>query len=235
MEIKILIVDDDTNRIEYLVQTFEAEGIQVTCCDNIPDATQAFTKRPPSAVVLNNSLPHAQDIGFPIFANIRVFNNTRLMALIPDSYDGKRRAQMRTAGADILLHLPPDHEEYVAAIGALLRQWKGGEWQHLQDSEGYVVHGKLLIDRPHRRVMVGEEQIKLTAKEFDILYLLSSHPGMVFSKDKIYETVWHEEFPYGCRSVIDHIAAIRSKIGKRPDGLSYIETVHSVGYTFREI
>ncbi len=92
----------------------------------------------------------------------------------------------------------------------------------------------LVIDPMRRSVSVEGRPVTLTVKEFDILSFLASHPGVVFSKEQIYEQVWNEECVYVSTNVADHISAIRQKLGLSPRDGRYIQTVYGAGYRFVE-
>ena len=85
-----------------------------------------------------------------------------------------------------------------------------------------------------RSVSIGGKPVELTAKEFDILHLLASYPGIVFSKAQIYERVWNEEYLYPSTSVSDLISSMRRKLGLNPKEGRYIQTVFGSGYRFVE-
>ena len=95
-----------------------------------------------------------------------------------------------------------------------------------------ITHMDLLIDPLRRTVVMEGRKVDLTTKEFDILYLLASHPGVVFSKAQIYQHVWNDDYAYATTSVTDHISSIRRKLELSIKDKRYIQTLYNAGYRF---
>ena len=95
-----------------------------------------------------------------------------------------------------------------------------------------IKHKGLSIDPLRRQVSIDGRQVTLTVKEFDILHLLASYPGIVFSKEQIYEHVWNDDFRFTTTSVSDLISSLRKKLGLNARNNQYIQTVHGAGYRF---
>lgn len=232
-KISILIVDGDRPRNERIKDVFEHEGVRVLCMESIEEMARGAASYTPSIFILNYTLPDVKKIGFPLIAGIRRVHNSRLLVLIPDC-TAEERSALRMEGADILLALPPDQQEYEAAIRALVRTLFPVGQNGEIGQKGYILRDKLTIDSVCHRVTLDGTEVVLTAKEFKILFLLAECPGLIFSKDVIYQLVWEEDSSYGCRSVTDHISAIRKKLEATGRAGDYIETVHRVGYRFRD-
>ncbi len=137
-------------------------------------------------------------------------------------------------GTDICLEKPLDTEEVLAVINAVLRRTERLAHPKPLDPAPPVDRGELTIDPMRRSVSIGGRLVELTAKEFDILHLLASYPGIVFSKAQIYERVWNEEYLYPSTSVSDLISSMRRKLGLDPKEGRYIQTVFGSGYRFIE-
>lgn len=97
-----------------------------------------------------------------------------------------------------------------------------------------ITVNELRIDSDKRQVMYKTEPINLTAREFDILYFMASHPGQAFSHQQIYEAVWKHDYYQDVANITAHIGHIRKKIEPNPRCPVYIQTVHGVGYKFTE-
>ena len=111
---------------------------------------------------------------------------------------------------------------------------KGFEWcSVIQETENVHI-GELKIDLSKRSVIVGNKEIILTNREFDILYLLAKNPGRVFSKEQIYDIVWQEPYSGDYNIVMSHIRHIREKIEDNPGKPLYIQTVWGIGYRFNK-
>ncbi len=134
-------------------------------------------------------------------------------------------------GADVCLEKPLDSREVLAVINAALRRSsrfvKGPE-----KLAPCLVRRELTIDPLRRTVIMEDRLVKLTPKEFDILYFLASYPGIVFTKDQIYEHVWNDDSQFATTNVFDHISALRKKLGLSSKDARYIETVFGTGYRF---
>ena len=143
-------------------------------------------------------------------------------------------AEVLNLGADTCLEKPLDIEEVLAVINAVLRRTERLAHPKPLAPAPPVDRGELSIDPMRRSVSIGGKPVELTAKEFDILHLLASYPGIVFSKAQIYERVWNEEYLYPSTSVSDLISSMRSKLGLNPKEGRYIQTVFGSGYRFVE-
>ena len=104
-----------------------------------------------------------------------------------------------------------------------------------QDREGtrLIVKGDMRIDCESRRVVIAEKEINLTAKEFDLLELLATNPGKVYSRENLLNIVWGYEYPGDARTVDVHIRRLREKIEANPSDPKYVYTKWGVGYYFR--
>lgn len=108
---------------------------------------------------------------------------------------------------------------------------------HVEIMEGFsdencLEYGDLLIDSKSRNVKIKGEPVKLTTTEFEILYLLASHPGWVYTYQQIYEAVWHEEYACEKGSIMSHIQRLRRKIEADCQHPRYIENIRGIGYRF---
>ena len=143
------------------------------------------------------------------------------------------RTEILDLGVDICIEKPLDAEEVCAVISAVLRRANRLAHPRPLHSAKQIERGTLNIDSMRRSVSIDGQPVTLTAKEFDILHLLSSHPDIVFSKAQIYERVWNEEYLYASpTSVSDLISSIRKKLGLTPKDGRYIQTVFGTGYRF---
>ena len=144
------------------------------------------------------------------------------------------QADVLNLGADACVGKPIDEEEVHAVIHAALRRADRLAHPKPIRTTPNIKHGALQIDPQRHNVTLNGIAVALTAKEFDILHLLASYPGVVFSKAQIYERVWGEDYGFASTNVSDIISSIRKKLGLNPREGRYIQTVHGVGYRFVE-
>lgn len=142
------------------------------------------------------------------------------------------KSEILNLGADVCLEKPFDHQEILAILNAVLR--RADRLAHPKPfyPSPKIERGTLTIDPMRRDVNIDGKPVTLTVKEFDILHLLASYPGVVFSKAQIYERIWGEEYLYPSTSVSDLISSMRRKLGLDPREGRYIQTVFGVGYRF---
>lgn len=126
-----------------------------------------------------------------------------------------------------------DPSELAEAVWALLRRhYRLNHLSQFEEVDMAIHHKELTLIPQWRQVTMGGAPVALSAKEFNVLHFLARNPGIVFTNEQIYECVWREDYPYGSRSITDHISSIRQKLGLNALNRDYIETVHGVGYRF---
>ena len=134
-------------------------------------------------------------------------------------------------GADDYITKPFNILEVKARIKAIMRRVSKRDKN--QENEKVIVKGEMKIDCESRRVIIGEKEINLTAKEFDLLELLAMNPGKVYSRENLLNIVWGYEYPGDARTVDVHIRRLREKIETNPSDPKYVYTKWGVGYYFR--
>ena len=128
-----------------------------------------------------------------------------------------------------------DEEEYIyQRMMQIISNSKNFEWCNMLQETNNIHIGELTVDLSKRSVVMGNTEVMLTNREFEILYLLASSPGRVFSKEQIYDLVWEEPYSGDYNIVMSHIRNLREKIEDDPGNPVYIQTVWGVGYKFNE-
>lgn len=152
--------------------------------------------------------------------------------LVVDNYSGSaERTNTLNRGADVCLEKPVDADEVAAVINAVFRRALRMQRKGLKTAP-CITHKEMTIDPLRRTVIMNGRVVNLTTREFDVLYLLASYPGTVFTKGQIYKHIWNEDYEFTSTSVTDLISSLRRKLGlSRKDG-QYIQTIYNFGYRF---
>lgn len=225
MGVKILLVEDDHSIASPLIDGLRAAGYDVAHVTRGADALRASAV---DLILLDLGLPDID--GRDVFRELRSTGLQTPIIMLTARGDEFDRVLGLELGADDYVTKPFSLRELVARIRAVTRRAatnSGTEHSGDQhDSGGRQAIGALSIDRRTRRVHLGDDEIHLTAKEFDLLSYLSTEPGTVRSRIEILEHVWDAHW-YGPTKTVDaHVASIRKKLG---DG-SWIEAVRGVGF-----
>ncbi len=220
--IKILLVDDEPDIIEFLSYNLKKEGFTILSCNNGKDAIELAKKELPHLIVLDVMMPNIDGIETcRELREIKGLNNVLITFLTARSEDYTQIAGF-DVGADDYITKPIKPRVFISRIKALLRRLKIDG----KETNG-TVFGDIKIDLEKHTVTVGNSEISLPKKEFKLFALLSSKPGKVFTREFILEHVWGDEVIVGDRTIDVHIRKLREKIGD-----DYFKTVKGVGYKF---
>ena len=223
---RILIVDDD-KEIRNLISVYlENEGMEAQKAENAIEALKMLEKNEFDLVILDIMMPKLD--GIQACMKIREERSIPIIMLSAKSED-MDKIQGLTAGADDYLSKPFNPLELIARVKSQLRRAKKYNTD-LNIDKNIIEIGDLTINRDTRQVWVQSKEVRLTPKEFDILELLARNKGIVLSIEKIYETVWKENFYKSDNTVMVHITKIRDKIEVNPKQPIYIKTIWGVGY-----
>lgn len=226
----ILMIDDDYQLAQELKTHLPERETELIHAFRIQDAARTVSRKQLSTVILNLSLPGIIS-PFDFLRDLRLARPMPILAL--GGLTAAQRARAYRLGADLCMNKPVDSEELAEAVRALLlRYYRLNRLAQLQEVDMAIHHRELVLIPQWRKVTMRGMPVALSAKEFNILHFLASNPGIVFTKEQIYERIWKEDYPYGSRSVTDHISSIPQKLGLDTSDQDYIETVHGVGYRF---
>ena len=215
----ILIVDDEAHILELTRLYLEKEGFAVETAADGLTALQRAQAEPPSLVILDVMLPRLD--GFEVCRRLRRESDVPIIMLTARAEDVDKIVGLEI-GADDYLTKPFNPRELVARVKAVLRRVESGA------ARGQVITvGDLSIDLARREVSVGGMPVALRTKEFDLLAALARDAGVVFSRDRLLESVWGYEFDVETRTVDVHINHLRDKLAP---SLVTIETVRGIGY-----
>ncbi|NQX96278.1 MAG: response regulator transcription factor [Flavobacteriales bacterium] len=220
---KILLVDDEPDIIEFLGYNLTKEGFDVTTTTNGKEAIEIAQRIKPDLIILDVMMPDMDGIETcHEIRNIESLKNTLIAFLSARGEDYSQVAGF-DAGADDYITKPIKPRLLVSRVKAILRRKSGVEETNLNEQEGGIK-----IDREKYLVYKEGEEMSFPKKEFELLALLISKPGKVFTRDVILERVWGGEVVVGDRTIDVHIRKLREKLGDH-----YIKTIKGVGYKFQ--
>jgi len=226
----VLIIEDERHLVSLLRGYLEREGYEVHEALDGEVGLEVARRVEPDVVVLDWMLPRLD--GIEVLRELRRFSDAYVVLLTARTEEVDKIVGL-SAGADDYLTKPFSPGELVARVRAMLRRPRG-EAATTPEEEKPLAFGELEIDPARRRVRLGENEVSLTALEFDLLLALASRPGFVFGRRRLLEWVWGEDY-FGDDHVVDvHVANLRKKLNAAEDGAGnrYVRTVRGVGYRF---
>lgn len=225
MASKILVVDDE-KEIRNLIEIYlKNEGYTVLKADNGEEALEVLAKEEVQLMILDIMMPKMD--GMEVCRRVREYLNIPILMLSAKSEDMDKIAGIMT-GADDYLTKPFNPLELSVRVKALLR--RAYYFSNMNKEDNIINIESLTIDKNDRTVKVNDVEIPFTATEFDILYLLGSNRGKVFSSEEIFTKVWKEDYFGSNNTVMVHMSRIREKLEKYIVGNKIIQTVWGVGY-----
>jgi two-component system, OmpR family, KDP operon response regulator KdpE len=226
MSIRVLIVDDEPSILASMTALLRARGYEVATAMSGRGALDVFERDRPDLIVLDLALGDID--GIEICRLIRDGNATPIIVLSARGKEPDKVAAL-DAGADDYVTKPFGAEELLARIRVAVRRLEpaGGP-------EGQITRGDLVIDRDRRRVLRGDQEIRLTPKEFDLLLFFAQHPGRVLTHRAILKAIWGPHAVDQPEHLRVLVASLRKKIEPNPSAPQYILTEPWVGYRFAD-
>lgn len=228
-ETNILVVDDEQEIADLVEIYLVSDGYKVFKASNAQDGLAILDKEDIHLVLLDIMMPGMN--GLEMCKKIRETNNIPIIMLSAKSTDLDKILGLGT-GADDYVVKPFNPLELTARVKSQLRRYtqlNPNSNVHESSKNEISIRG-LTINKDNHKVTVYDEEIKLTPIEFDILYLLASNAGKVFSTDEIFEKVWNEKVYEANNTVMVHMRRLREKVEKSPRSPQLIKTVWGVGY-----
>ncbi len=222
----LLIVDDEPVIVESLAYSLRRENYEVSIAENGPDALELFDKTHPDLVVLDLMLPGMD--GLEVCRRLRARSTVPIIMLTARSDEVDKILGLEI-GADDYLPKPFSFRELLARIRSVLRRV---QLDQIAEAPGQLKIGNLLADGIGRRVLKNQQELQLSAREFDLLYFLMSQAGRACSRQELLTHVWGEEWTGDPRSLEVHIRWLRLKVEDDPTNPGYIQTVRGYGYRF---
>ena len=221
-EIQILLVDDEPDILEILKYNLSKEGYQISTANNGKQAIKKAKKKNPHLVILDMMMPGMD--GIETCKKLREIPEMQksIITFLTALSEDLKEMQSYEAGADDYITKPIRPKVLVSKVKALLRRFKT-----IKEEKKLLISGDLSIDKEAFQLQKNGEKIHLPRKEFEMLVLLISKKGKVFSREEILENIWGKDVVVGDRTVDVHIRKIREKIGKNS-----IITVTGIGYKY---
>ncbi|ELC8442617.1 response regulator transcription factor [Clostridium perfringens] len=226
MKNNILVVDDEKEIRDLLEINLKVEGYNVFKAENGEEALKVLEDTKIHLIVLDVMMPKMDGLEF--CRRVREKYNMPILMLSAKVEDMDRIQGIMT-GADDYLCKPFNHLELTVRIRALMRRAYYLN-EKIDNSESVITIESLVIDKKKHRVTVDDKEVNLTAREFEILYLLATNRGRVFSGEEIFEKVWKEKYYQSNNTVMVHMSRLRDKLEKSMEGNKIIHTVWGVGY-----
>jgi DNA-binding response OmpR family regulator len=214
---RVLVIEDEHSIANVVRIALQRDGYRVAVVTSGEAGLIELDRSPFGLVVLDIGLPGID--GLEVCRRIRTRSNVPIIFLTARDDEIDRVVGLEL-GADDYLPKPFSPRELAARVKAVLRRTQP------QPPNEVVQLGDVLIDRSRHEVRISGEKVELTPKEFELLACLAENPNVVVSRDRLLERVWGLSFPGGTRTVDQHVAQLRAKLG-RP---ALIETVRGLGY-----
>lgn len=223
---RVLVVDDEADIRSVVELYLRREGFEVETAADGEAAINAVMSRQPDLIVLDLMMPKMS--GYEVTRAVREQFNIPIIMLTSREEESDKIVGLEM-GADDYVTKPFSPRELAARVKAVLR--RGGPSDESK-KPAVISSGAMQIDPTTRLVTLGEREIELTVKEFDLLMLMAKNPGQVFSRDEILNKVWGYDFYGDTSTVTVHIRRLREKIEADPANPEYVLTVWGVGYKF---
>ncbi|MBC1472865.1 response regulator transcription factor [Listeria seeligeri] len=220
----ILLVDDEETIVDVCRRYLEKEGFRVLTANNGEVALQLYKSEHVDLLVVDIMMPKMD--GHTLVMEIQELEKDTPFLYLSALTQEKERLYGLTLGADDYMSKPFSPRELVLRVKNILRRTK-------RSSEPETLkHGLLFLDKSKRLVLVNQEELELTIKEFDLLWLLASENKRVFSKSELLERVWGYEYDGDANTINVHIHHLREKLQANDEKVIFIKTVWGLGYKF---
>lgn len=222
-KVLILVVDDDIRMLRMMKRMLELEGFQVLTANGGDEALKLFEKEVPALVLLDIMMPDMD--GYTVCRRIREFSQVPIIMVTAKGED-KEKVEGLDIGADDYVTKPFSASELAARVRAVLRRISNQD----RPQEAIFRFRDLIIDFTSRRVMVNNQELKLTSTEYKLLSYISLNAGRVVTPDQLLDKVWGEEYIGAPHLLQVNIARLRKKLGDSARKPNYILTRPGIGY-----
>ncbi|MFL6211638.1 MAG: response regulator transcription factor [Pyrinomonadaceae bacterium] len=231
-KLALLVIEDDENISTAIGEYFSRAGYDVaTAGDGVAGVQAALADRP-DAVVLDLMLPRMD--GLAVCRELREKAPYIPILMLTAKDDVVDKVLGLEMGADDYITKPFSLRELEARIKSVLRRVQASTRSETPADEAPITRGKLRIDPAKREVTIGDRQVELTPKEFELLRLFASNPGRVFPRKYLLEKIWDYSYEGYDRTIDSHINRLRAKIEDNPENPQMVLTVWGIGYKFSD-
>ena len=231
MATKVLVVDDEKMIVKGLRFSLLQDGYEVDTAYDGAEALQKASENQYDIILLDVMLP--KHSGLEVLQQIREFSSVPVIMLTAKGEDMDKILGL-DYGADDYITKPFNILEVKARIKAIIRRVAGSRRDRNEEEERILENGDLKMDFDNRRVSVAGKEINLTSKEFELLELLATHPGKVYSRSMLLQTVWGKDYPGDVRTVDVSFRRLGGKVGRSASEHLCVRTKWGVGYYFRQ-
>jgi len=221
----ILVIEDERDLAEVICNFLQSQGYRTCQANDAASGLQLVEQA--DFIILDLSLPDMD--GLEVCRKIRTRSDSPILILSARGSDTDKVMALGF-GADDYMVKPFSFSELTARIGAHLRR-RGQDQRQMATSEQLRIAG-LTIDKAARSVRLNQQLLHLSAKEFDLLYFMASHPNQVFSKTQLLDQIWGFDAYVDDNTVTVYVGRLREKLEPKIGKSSYIKTVWGVGYKF---
>lgn len=225
MSKKALIVDDEKLIVKGIKFSLEQDGIEVECAYDGQEALDKAKANSYDIILLDVMLPVMS--GFEVCQQIREFSSVPIIMLTAKGDDMDKILGLEY-GADDYITKPFNILEVKARIKAIMRRTS-----KVEENQSVITYGELKLNEEYRRVFVGSREINVTSREYELLELLASNPGKIYSREELLTTIWGTQYPGDVRTVDVHVRRLREKLESNPSEPRYVRTKWGSGYYFQ--
>ncbi len=226
---KVLVVDDEKLIVKGIRFSLLQDGMEVDCAYDGEEALNMAKANSYDMILLDVMLPKMD--GFEVCQAIREFSDVPIVMLTAKGDDMDKILGLEY-GADDYITKPFNILEVKARIKAIMRRTSPERSPQVQSS--VIEKGDIKLDCDSRRLFINDNEINLTAREFELLEILIKNENKVYSRENLLKIVWGEDYPGDVRTVDVHVRRLREKIEANPSEPKYVHTKWGVGYYYNQ-
>lgn len=226
---KVLVVDDEKLIVKGIRFSLLQDGMEVDCAYDGEEALNRAKANSYDMILLDVMLPKMD--GFEVCQAIREFSDAPIVMLTAKGDDMDKILGLEY-GADDYITKPFNILEVKARIKAIMRRTSPERAPQVQSS--VIEKGDIKLDCDSRRLFINDNEINLTAREFELLEILIKNENKVYSRESLLKIVWGEDYPGDVRTVDVHVRRLREKIEANPSEPKYVHTKWGVGYYYNQ-